>query len=590
MKVAGDLDDTSLWRRFAIEKGSNPSILARASLYISYEDLAISFVDMQSELIGSYFAEVIQHYPAELGSGYLNVRFGESLAVLYIGCHDDERGWLYARRQSTDNSNYARNNEGWLPAAVTRATVKRAVPVALGAGYLAPLDTGDLVEVLYIGRTPDEAGWIYARRILAKRYNDNDIGWLQAIALQSVKAPNTTPSPPCPLKACNGATAILSQESDARTDVKTSAMASSNCYSTQPGETGRRETTAQGTDAGVICDNDKLAVEVQRINSLDPTNWRGILGMSEGEDVAYASTKYRQLMKILHPDKRSDNATTLAGGDEMCNQAFARVQAASDQLKAKPPPSPLGPASNLSRTFQPGSNSPFRPEYAKQTSVHSCELKAWCMPLLRKYSFAPILLRPVQSMQFRPWVAGARARKTFIADSTFMHHMSPGTTISNEGWVQIGVYIDNYLIAHVLGKNAGSFAGSGEVIARKTFAGMRFNTAAVMPMFRALPPNEQLRFIEHERTQEKYLSDFSALPAIMDLEQQYKQIDPAGLYKKSLKHHVRPQSFHWFLATLCDVGAELNFVIGWNAGEWTNASADIEFIAQRRFLDEYCMG
>ena len=81
-------------------------------------------------MIGSYFAEVIQHCPAQPEGGYLNVRFGENLTVLYVGCHGDERGWLYARRQGSDNSNNATNNEGWLPAAATSATVKKAVPVA----------------------------------------------------------------------------------------------------------------------------------------------------------------------------------------------------------------------------------------------------------------------------------------------------------------------------------------------------------------------------------------------------------------------------------------------------------------------------
>ena len=94
-------------------------------MYLSYKALAISLVGMPSEVIGSYFAEVIQHYPAQLESGYLNVRLGERLAVLYVGCHGDERGWLYARRQGSDNSNNATNNEGWLPAAVSRATVKK---------------------------------------------------------------------------------------------------------------------------------------------------------------------------------------------------------------------------------------------------------------------------------------------------------------------------------------------------------------------------------------------------------------------------------------------------------------------------------
>ena len=72
----------------------------------------------------------------------------------------------------------------------------------------------------------------------------------------------------------------------------------------------------------------------------------------------------------------------------------------------------------------------------------------------------------------------------------------------------------------------------------------------------------------------------------MDLEQQYKHIDPVGFYKKSVRYHLRPQSFNWILAALCDVGAELNFVIGWNAGVH-NVSPDVEFRAQLRFLKDH---
>ena len=193
-------------------------------------------------------------------------------------------------------------------------------------------------------------------------------------------------------------------------------------------------------------------------------------------------------------------------------------------------------------------------------------------------------------MQFKPWSGSeGRPRKTFIADSTFMHHMCSAAGVPEDGWVSVGVHIDGYLIARVLGKNAGSFAGGGDALARQTFSGIRFKSAAVMPMFRALPADEQQRFTEHEQAQGTYLSEFPTLPAIMDLEQLYKQGDPAGFYKKSVKYHVRPQSFHWFVAALCDVGADLNFVIGWNAGEWKNLSADVEFRAQRRFLNDHCV-
>ena len=57
--------------------------------------------------------------------------------------------------------------------------------------------------------------------------------------------------------------------------------------------------------------------------------------MSKGED-AQAPTKYRRLMKVLHPDKRTESGVALAGGTEVCNQAQERVQGAMEMAKGKP--------------------------------------------------------------------------------------------------------------------------------------------------------------------------------------------------------------------------------------------------------------
>jgi hypothetical protein len=168
-----------------------------------------------------------------------------------------------------------------------------------------------------------------------------------------------------------------------------------------------------------------------------------------------------------------------------------------------------------------------------------------------------------------------------------MHRMCTLAGVPEEGWVSVGIHIDSYPIARVIGKNAGCFAGGGDLVARQFLADQRFRTAAVMPMFNSLPGDEQARFSEHERLQKIHLSGFRALPALMDLEQQYRQIDPVGFYKKSVKYHVRPQCFNWLLAALCDVGAELNFVIGWNAGDYKNQSPDVEFRSQLRFLKDH---
>merc|ERR1711971_837232 len=113
-----------------------------------------------------------------------------------------------------------------------------------------------------------------------------------------------------------------------------------------------------------------------------------------------------------------------------------------------------------------------------QTSGQAGDLKPWSKPTLGNYSFSRILLKPFESMQFKPWCTGAgRPRKTFIADSTFMHHMCSAAGVPEDGWVSVGVHIDGYPIARVLGKNAGSFAGGGDALARQAFSGMRFKSA-----------------------------------------------------------------------------------------------------------------
>jgi hypothetical protein len=199
-------------------------------------------------------------------------------------------------------------------------------------------------------------------------------------------------------------------------------------------------------------------------------------------------------------------------------------------------------------------------------------------------------LKPFKNVTFTPWSAARaeKARKTFITDSTIMHGICALAGVPEVGWNNVGIHIDGYLIARVLGKNAGCFAGDGDAIARQALQGLKFKTAAVMPMGRSLPPPKQARFVEHERLQAVHLSQFPALPALMDLEQLYKRIDPVGFYRLA-ESHVRPQSFEWLMVALCCVGAELNFVIGWNANNngRRDSAPDREFRAQRQFLEDH---
>jgi hypothetical protein len=312
-----------------------------------------------------------------------------------------------------------------------------------------------------------------------------------------------------------------------------------------------------------------LVTEVQRINSDLSNNCRGILGMVPGEGVLQASTKYRQLMKILHPDKRTEIAEALAGGKETCKRALERLQWAYDFIKLN----------NL-----PPAIVPTTPLYAEPMTA-----MPWGLPLLRHYSFGPIELKSFENVTFTPWSAGAKkARKTFITDSTIMHGICALAGFPEVGWNNVGIHIDGYLIARVLGKNAGCFAGGGDATARKALQGLKFKTVAVMPMARSLPPCQQARFVEHERLQAVHLSQFPALPALMDLEQLYKRIDSVGFYRLA-KSHVRPESFEWLMVALCCVGAELNFVIGWNADNngRRDSATDSEFRAQRQFLEDH---
>lgn len=70
---------------------------------------------------------------------------------------------------------------------------------------------------------------------------------------------------------------------------------------------------------------------------MEPSNWRGILGLGATDDGAKnGPTLYRQLMKILHPDKRTANGERLAGGSERCNAALDRVQVALEMVKIAP--------------------------------------------------------------------------------------------------------------------------------------------------------------------------------------------------------------------------------------------------------------
>ncbi|CAJ1354135.1 unnamed protein product [Effrenium voratum] len=76
-----------------------------------------------------------------------------------------------------------------------------------------------------------------------------------------------------------------------------------------------------------------LASEVSRIRAAAVDDYREILGLSpEGDlELPAAQSRYRQIMRLLHPDKRG--AATAAVGEAACDEALERVQQALQGLK-----------------------------------------------------------------------------------------------------------------------------------------------------------------------------------------------------------------------------------------------------------------
>merc|ERR1712060_677061 len=120
------------------------------------------------------------------GTGYLSVELGAEVQILHIGSGDEERGWIYARCVALPNE------AGWLPMttilpcvvgsslcertqqpAARRQDIRTAMravapwptiagEISNGDKYLAPIEEGELVEVLREGIGEDE-GWVFAR-------------------------------------------------------------------------------------------------------------------------------------------------------------------------------------------------------------------------------------------------------------------------------------------------------------------------------------------------------------------------------------------------------------------------------------------
>eukprot|EP00931_Biecheleriopsis_adriatica_P038674 TRINITY_DN22119_c0_g1_i1.p1 TRINITY_DN22119_c0_g1~~TRINITY_DN22119_c0_g1_i1.p1 ORF type:complete len:283 (+),score=71.03 TRINITY_DN22119_c0_g1_i1:13-861(+) len=88
-----------------------------------------------------------------------------------------------------------------------------------------------------------------------------------------------------------------------------------------------------------------LRMEVERIRAAGADEFRVVLGIdADAElDLQAVQSRYRNLMRLLHPDKRSKVAEVSAGGKAACDEAIERVQkalqAAKKEIEAGPDPS-----------------------------------------------------------------------------------------------------------------------------------------------------------------------------------------------------------------------------------------------------------
>lgn len=79
-----------------------------------------------------------------------------------------------------------------------------------------------------------------------------------------------------------------------------------------------------------------LVAEVLRIvRCPSHADYREVLGLlpDDAGDLQAAQSRYRQLMRLLHPDKRREEDETRAGGRDVCDEAIRRVQRALESAR-----------------------------------------------------------------------------------------------------------------------------------------------------------------------------------------------------------------------------------------------------------------
>jgi len=117
-------------------------------------------------------------------------------------------------------------------------------------------------------------------------------------------------------------------ETERRTSAASGLAESDTAMFDSQGTTGRSAATAV-EDTGLVA-------EVARIQRAAGNDFRAILGLGplgQSLELQFVQSRYRQFMRLLHPDKRNKAAETVAGGKEVCDDAMERVQKALMQAK-----------------------------------------------------------------------------------------------------------------------------------------------------------------------------------------------------------------------------------------------------------------
>ena len=130
-------------------------------------------------------------------------------------------------------------------------------------------------------------------------------------------------SPPCPPTSATPACAPSAGQQPPPAATASAPSAGRRLPRTCSLEVGRQ------THMSARRGEEALAAQVRRIQ--DAKDFRTVLGFANGEPttVQRATSLYRQLMQVLHPDKRTDIGEADAGGVSACKEALERVMEAN---------------------------------------------------------------------------------------------------------------------------------------------------------------------------------------------------------------------------------------------------------------------